>query len=63
MGSARILNLLNRTATDGFDRQNNAKKALYFFWDAWHDRNSRSSYWELLVGIVGALIRNSGRSY
>jgi hypothetical protein len=44
MGSARILNLLNRTATDGLDRQNNAKKALYFFLDAWHDRNSRRSY-------------------
>jgi hypothetical protein len=44
MGSARILNLLNRTATDGFDRQNNAKKALYFFFDVWHDGNSRRSY-------------------
>jgi hypothetical protein len=44
MGSARILNLLNRTATDGLDRQNNAKKALYFFLDAWHDGNSRRSY-------------------
>jgi hypothetical protein len=48
MGSAKILNLLDRTATDSGDGigspKNSAKTALYSFFNVWHDRNSRRSY-------------------
>jgi hypothetical protein len=48
MGSAKILNLFDRTATDSGDGigspKNNAKIALYSFFDVWHYEGSRRSY-------------------
>jgi hypothetical protein len=48
MGSAKILNLLDRTATDSGDGigspKNSAKIALYSFFDVWHYEDNRRSY-------------------
>jgi hypothetical protein len=45
MGSAKILNLFDRTATDSGDGidspKNSAKIALYSFFDVWHYEDNR----------------------
>jgi hypothetical protein len=48
MGSAKILNLLDRTATDSggaaTNSNNSPKTGLYSFFDVWHYEGSRRSY-------------------
>jgi len=45
MGSAKILNLLDRTATDSggaaTNSNNSPKTGLYSFFDVWHNEGSR----------------------